>query len=156
VLRLGGIDIGASGVFPNVLFVSGHDVHIHDNVFINTGVLFEAAAAITLEAGVQVGPRVQFLTSTHELGPPWWRAGQTHTAPIHVGEGTWIGGGAIILSGVTVGAGCVIGAGSVVTRDCEEDGLYVGAPAIRKRDLPETPAGLQSTEDNQRQISKRP
>jgi maltose O-acetyltransferase len=137
LLRLGGIDIGASGVFPHTIFVSGHDVKIHDNVFINTGVLFEAAARIELEAAVQVGPRVQFLTSTHDVGPPWWRAGQTTVAPILVQEGSWIGAGAIILGGVTIGRGCVVGAGAVVTRDCAPNGLYAGVPAVRKRDLPD-------------------
>ncbi|WP_249354641.1 DapH/DapD/GlmU-related protein [Rhodococcus sp. USK13] len=52
-----------------------------------------------------------------------------------VGDGCWIGAGAIILPGVTVGEGCVVGAGAVVTRDCSPNGLYVGSPARRVRDL---------------------
>ena len=137
LLRLGGIDIGASGIFPHVVFVSGHDVKIHDHVFVNTGVLFDAAARIELHTGVQVGPRAQFLTSTHDVGPSEWRAGYSRYEPILVGEGTWIGAGATILAGVTVGRGCVIGAGAVVTRDCLPNGLYTGVPAVRKRDLPD-------------------
>jgi maltose O-acetyltransferase len=58
-------------------------------------------------------------------------------APIAVEEGAWIGGGVIVLGGVRIGRGCVIGAGAVVTRDCEPNGLYVGVPARRQRDLPE-------------------
>jgi maltose O-acetyltransferase len=37
---------------------------------------------------------------------------------------------------VTVGDGCVIAAGAVVAKDCEPNGLYVGVPARRARDLP--------------------
>ena len=36
-------------------------------------------------------------------------------APVTIGDGVWIGAGAIICAGVTVGNGTVIGAGSVVT-----------------------------------------
>jgi len=136
LLRAGGIDIGASGVFPHVVFVSGHSVRIHDNVFINTGVLFDAAAPIELEDAVQVGPRAQFLTSTHDPGTEAWRAGRSRAAPIHIEEGVWIGAGAIVLSGIVVGRGCVIAAGAVVRADCAPNGLYAGVPAVRKRDLP--------------------
>jgi maltose O-acetyltransferase len=136
LLRIGGVKIGAAGIFPHVVFVSGCDVRIHDYVFVNTGVVFDAAASVELENAVQVGPRAQFLTSTHDIGPPNWRAGRSRVGPILVREGSWIGAGAIVLSGVTVGPGCVIGAGAVVTGDCDANGLYVGVPAVRKRDLP--------------------
>ncbi len=138
LLRCGGVDVGIAGVFPHVVFVSGHDVKLHDKVFVNVGVLFDAGAPIELQAGVSVGPRAQFLTSTHDLGPAWCRggAGETRVAPIVVEEGAWIGAGAIVLSGVTIGRGCVIAAGAVVTEDCMPNGLYAGIPAVRKRDLP--------------------
>jgi maltose O-acetyltransferase len=144
LLRAGGIDIGAAGIFPHAVFVSGYDVKVHDNVFVNVGVLFDAGARIELEPGVRVGPRAQFLTSTHPLGPPSCRAGggETQAKPILIGEGTWIGAGAIILSGVTIGRGCVVGAGAVVVRDCEPNGLYVGVPAARRSELPEQPGAL--------------
>jgi maltose O-acetyltransferase len=115
---------------------------MHDGVFVNVGVLFDARAHIDLGPNVAVGPGVQFLTSSHPMGPPDFRAGegQVEIAPIVVGEGSWIGGGAIILGGVTIGPGCVIGAGAVVADDCQPHGLYVGVPAQRKRDLPLTPS----------------
>jgi maltose O-acetyltransferase len=137
LLRIGGIEIGASGVFAHVVFVSGYDVKIHDYAFVNTGVIFDAAAQIELENAVQVGPRAQFLTSTHDIGSAEWRAGRRRLAPIRIQEGSWIGAGAIVLSGVTIGPGCVIGAGAVVTSDCAANGLYVGVPAVRKRELPD-------------------
>jgi maltose O-acetyltransferase len=142
LLRWGGVDVRTAGVFPHVSFVSGHDVTMHDGVFVNVGVLFDARAHIELGPNVAVGPGGQFLTSSHPFGPPTYRAGSGHVqvAPITVGEGCWIGAGSIILSGVTIGAGCVIGAGAVVSRDCDPHGLYVGVPAQRKRDLPDDPA----------------
>jgi acetyltransferase-like isoleucine patch superfamily enzyme len=54
---------------------------------------------------------------------------------VRIGNGCWIGAGVTILPGVTIGEGCVIGAGSVVTRSTEANGLYVGMPARRVREL---------------------
>jgi maltose O-acetyltransferase len=48
--------------------------------------------------------------------------------PVFIGDGVWIGAGAIICPGVSLGAGAVIGAGSVVTRDVPEGVLAVGNP----------------------------
>jgi maltose O-acetyltransferase len=142
LLRLGGVEAGTAGVFPHVRFVSGSNVTLGDEAFVNTGVLFDARAHIDLGPRVAVGPRVQFLTSSHPLGSSSHRAGlgEVEVAPIAVEEGCWIGAGAIILGGVTIGRGCVIGAGAVVVSDCKPDGLYVGVPADRKSDLPETPS----------------
>ena len=58
-----------------------------------------------------------------------------YAKPIRIGNGVWIGGGAIVLPGVTIGDGCVIGAGSVVTRDLPPDTLAVGNPARIVRSL---------------------
>jgi maltose O-acetyltransferase len=108
-------------------------------VFVNSGVVFDARAHIDLGQNVAVGPGAQFITSTHSLGPARHRSGcgSPLFAPIAVEEGVWIGVGVIVLGGVRIGRGCVIGAGAVVTRDCEPNGLYVGVPARRHRELPE-------------------
>jgi maltose O-acetyltransferase len=49
-------------------------------------------------------------------------------APITIGSGAWLGGGAIVCPGVTIGRDSVIGAGSVVTRDVPGGVLAVGNP----------------------------
>lgn len=51
------------------------------------------------------------------------------------GDGVWMGSGVTVLPGATTGSGCVIGAGTVVTADYDPDGLCVGVPARRRRDL---------------------
>jgi carbonic anhydrase/acetyltransferase-like protein (isoleucine patch superfamily) len=53
----------------------------------------------------------------------------------HIGRGSLIGIGAIVLDGVRVGAGSIIGAGSVVTKDVPARSLVVGVPAKPLRDL---------------------
>lgn len=51
------------------------------------------------------------------------------TAPVRIGDGAWVGIGAIILKGVQVGAGARIGAGAVVTRDVPAGARVEGNPA---------------------------
>lgn len=51
------------------------------------------------------------------------------TRPVTIGDGAWIGIGAIVLKGVTIGAGARIGAGSVVTRDVPPGATVEGNPA---------------------------
>lgn len=53
--------------------------------------------------------------------------------PVSIGDGSWIGMGAIILDGVTIGKGCVVAAGAVVTRDLPDDAVAAGVPADIKR-----------------------
>ncbi|MGY1831674.1 acyltransferase [Geodermatophilus sp. SYSU D01180] len=137
MLRWGGVTVSPSAaVAERCQFISGIQVELRDQVFVNAGCVFDAWALITLGAGVRVGPGVHFLTSTHEVGGPEMRAAELTHAAVHVGEGTWIGAGAIVLPGVRIAPGCVIGAGAVVTHDTEADGLYLGVPARRVKDLP--------------------
>jgi carbonic anhydrase/acetyltransferase-like protein (isoleucine patch superfamily) len=58
----------------------------------------------------------------------------------HIGRGSLIGIGAIVLDGVKVGAGCIVGAGSVVTKDVPERSLVVGVPAKVLRSISEDEA----------------
>ena len=60
------------------------------------------------------------------------------TAPITIGDGTWIGANVVVLAGVTIGENCVIAAGSVVTKDIPSYAVAVGNPArVLKKYNPE-------------------
>ncbi len=58
-----------------------------------------------------------------------------HSAGIVVGQGAWIGAGAIVLDGVALGDRAIIGAGAVVRGDVPAGATAVGIPA-RILDLP--------------------
>lgn len=51
--------------------------------------------------------------------------------PVRIGDGVFIGAGAVILPGVTIGPRAVIGAGAVVLRDVEAGSTIGGVPAKR-------------------------
>ena len=50
-------------------------------------------------------------------------------APVVLGEGVWVGAGAVILGGSTLGDGCIIGPNSVVQGDYEPGTTLIGNPA---------------------------
>ncbi|MBI0425634.1 acyltransferase [Psychrobacter sp. NG27] len=60
-------------------------------------------------------------------------------APVTIGRHVIVGSGSVILPNVTLEDGVAIGALSLVTKNCEEFGIYMGTPAKkikeRKRDL---------------------
>ena len=60
----------------------------------------------------------------------------SHVAPhstlcgnVHLGEGVWIGAGAVVIQNLTVGEWSVVGAGAVVINDVAEHEKVVGVPA---------------------------
>lgn len=64
---------------------------------------------------------------------------RTQTAPVKIGNGVWIGGGAVILPGVTIGDNVTIGAGSVVTHSIPSYTIACGNPCRPIRSITEKP-----------------
>ena len=123
----------------------GRNIHIGNNVTVNTGCTFVDCNRITIGNNVLIAPNVQIYTATHPIelnerltpvetdeGSEYIR--HTYALPVTIEDGCWIGGGVIILPGITIGKGSVIGAGSVVTKNIPPDSLAAGNPCkvIRK------------------------
>lgn len=128
---MGNMDLrGGTSQFYDLLTVDG-DVVIGDHVTINLD------APVNIAKNVSIGPHVLIYTSTHHVGP-----GSLRRLPpmlrrsVTLGEGSWIGLGAIILPGVTVGHGSVIAAGTVVAEDVPPNTYVEGNPARVVRELP--------------------
>ena len=115
----------------------GCNIHIGDNVSVNMNCSFIDCNKITIGSHVLIASNVQLYTATHstkvyERIVEDWGKGigicKTYALPIKIGNGAWIGGGAIILPGVTIGKNSVIGAGSVVTHSIPDNCVAVGNP----------------------------
>ncbi|WAC67506.1 DapH/DapD/GlmU-related protein [Agrococcus sp. SL85] len=83
----------------------------------------------TIGERVNLGPFVKLITDGHEVGGRERRAGRNVWPPIVIGDGAWIGAGAIVLGGVTIGAGTIVAAGAVVTKDLPPNVIAGGVPA---------------------------
>lgn len=117
----------------------GCNIYLGNNVSVNMNCTFIDCNKIEIGDNVLIASNVQIYTSAHpielsdRLTPDWDpESGEyfcrTYALPVKIGNGCWIGGGAIILPGVTIGDGAVIGAGSVVTKDIPADCLAAGNP----------------------------
>ena len=51
----------------------------------------------------------------------------------HVKERAWFGVNSTIRDGLTIGEGSLIAMGSVVTKSTDDDGLYMGSPAVKQK-----------------------
>ncbi len=106
----------------------GANISIGARTFVNYDCVMLDCNLISIGAEVQIGPGVHIYTATHPLDAAARRAGWESADPVTVGDGVWLGGGAIVCPGVSIGENAVIGAGSVVTRDIPANVLAVGNP----------------------------
>lgn len=140
LLRPLGVDAIGSSIAPRVFIGSG-PFSMGRGSRINYEAFIDPSAGIELGERVRVAPRVTFITQTHQVGPTEalrTRRGPETTVlePIVVGDNVWIGTGATLLPGVHVGNGTVIAAGAVVVEDCKPNCLYGGVPARLIKELP--------------------
>lgn len=123
-------------VFPGYFIGVGNGkLSIGRNSFCNYRCFFDMSNDITIGNSCSIAFGVTFCTSYHDIGGPLKRAGGGKNASIIVEDGCWIGANVTILSGVTIAKGCIVGACSLVSKSTEPNGLYVGVPAIRIREL---------------------
>ena len=131
--RLAGFSIGKNVCFMGRVHISGGGkiqarFRLGDDVLMNSPILFDVNAPITIGNSVSIGHDVKFITTSHEVGTPDKRAGATTAAPIIVESGVWIGAGATILAGVTLGHGSIVGAGTVVNASVPPNTLIAPKP----------------------------
>ena len=147
ILRWLGMRVGEETRVMNGCDFQGTRLSIGHRVLINIGTLIDAEHAdVMIESHVSISFGVKIVTASHEIGSPQKRAGPNTSSSITIGEGSWVGAGAIILPGVRIGKGSVIAAGAVVTRTTHDHALYAGLPARFVRPLDIEAANERSAE----------
>lgn len=106
----------------------GYNIHWGENSYANFNLTILDCAEVYIGKQVLFGPNVSIFTAAHPIDAQLRRADWEFAKTIVIGDGVWIGGGAIINPGVTIGENSVIGAGSVVTRDIPANVVAVGNP----------------------------
>jgi acetyltransferase-like isoleucine patch superfamily enzyme len=106
-------------------------VRIGDRVFVNCGTVLISVLEVIIGDDVALANEVYIMDSnSHGV------EGREHVeAPVHIGDGSWIGARAMVLPGVSIGKRVVVAAGAVVTRDVPDDVLVAGNPARVVRSL---------------------
>ncbi len=110
----------------------GSHIAIGDSTFIQPRCQMSAhKGSIRIGRRVQIAAGCALYSYDHGIAPgrPIWEQPLTTRGDIEIGDGAWLGHGAIVLSGVRIGDGAVIGAGAVVTRDVPANCVAAGNPA---------------------------
>jgi acetyltransferase-like isoleucine patch superfamily enzyme len=107
-------------------------------ILIGNDVLVKRMCCLTqgtvIEDKVFIGPGIMII---HEKNVSYLRDVKKISRGVYIRSGAIIGGRATLLSGVTVGKDAIVGAGALVTRDCDDGGIYVGVPARKIGAVPE-------------------
>ena len=122
------------GLIPPFNTDFGKNIHVGENVFINSGCKMQDQGGIYIGDDVLIGHNGCLLTLNHEMDPEF-RA-DMHPQPIHIEDKAWLGSNVTVLPGVRIGKGAVVAAGAVVTKDVAPNTVVAGVPAklIRKID----------------------
>lgn len=125
-----------SALYPGCKFGLGNGhLYMGFQSYCNYGCFFDLGECIYIGNNVAIGMNVKFITTSHEIGEPSRRAAKPIREPVYVGDGSWIGADTTILPGVRIGKGVVVGAGSLVTKDLDDNCIYVGRPAYKIKEL---------------------
>lgn len=107
-------------VFANGLLEIGADTAL------GNGVSITCMDKITIGEGVQIGPDTKIYDHDHDFRVPGGvKAEKFVTAPVEIGDNTWIGCNVVILRGTVIGKNCIIAAGSVLKGTYPDNSVIV-------------------------------
>lgn len=109
------------------LSVSGNGIlKIGSNTALGNGVSITCMEKITIGEGVQIGPDTKIYDHDHDFRVPGGvKAEKFVTAPVEIGDNTWIGCNVVILRGTTIGKNCIVAAGSVLKGSYPDNSVIV-------------------------------
>jgi len=113
-------------------------LRIGDRCSIGRGNHLVAHRSVVLGNDLMTGPNCYVTDQNHVYSDPGVPVGRQWPAedPVTIGDGSWIGAGAVILPGTTLGRNTVVGAGAVVRGVFPDHAVLAGVPAklVRRYD----------------------
>ena len=130
----------SAGWMPDQPDLADRVVTIGDRCLIGVGSSIVGHRAIVIGDDVWTGHDVHVTDMNHgyeDLDLPISVQHQPE-APVHIGDGSWLGHGVVVLPGTHIGRHVVVGAGSVVRGELPDNCVAVGVPArVVRRHTPE-------------------
>jgi serine acetyltransferase len=129
----------SAGMVPGQRMVTDPVVRIGDRCMIGRGSHIVGHFEIDIGDDVHTGPHVYITDQNHGYADPdqvvhvQWPS----DIPVHIGTGSWLGAGVVILPGTELGRNVVVGAGAVVRGTFPDHCVIAGVPArIVRRYVP--------------------
>jgi len=127
----------SAGMIPGQQMVSDVVVSIGDRCLIGQGSAIVGHLSIIIGNDVWTGPRVYITDQNHGYARTDIPISQQSMPEreVVIGDGSWLGTGAVVLPGAVIGKHVTIGANSVVTGTIPDYSVAVGSPAKVVRQL---------------------
>jgi len=113
----------------NVTFYNPSQIFLGNDVFVAYGCWFMAGEKIRIGDEVMIGPYCVVSSSEHTRQGRSFRYGVQKSAPIVIGDGSWLAAHITVTAGVTIGSGALVAAGAVVSCDVPDNVMAGGVPA---------------------------
>lgn len=111
-------------------------LEIGSNVWIGRNFSVYGNGKVVLKNNIDIAPDVAFATGSHQISSDSTRrAGSGISYTMVVENGVWIGVRATIIGNTIIESGTVIGACSLVNKSIKGDGVYVGIPATKIKEI---------------------
>jgi len=128
------IKIGSSGFVGDFSTLSSYNgrLLIGNNFFATRNLNIYCAELVDIGDDVLIGSYVLITDMAHGMDadlPGSYQTQSPETAPVKIGDGTWVGDKASILPGTTIGKRCIVGANSVVKGTFAPYSMICGNPA---------------------------
>lgn len=128
LLRLFGAKVGTGVIIrPTARFTYPWKVTIGDYSWIGDDVVFYSVDRISIGCHCVISQKSYLCTGSHDITDP---AFALITAPISIGNGTWLATDCFVGAGVSIGANSVIGARSSVLRSIPPEQVAWGTPCL--------------------------
>jgi acetyltransferase-like isoleucine patch superfamily enzyme len=121
----------SAGMVPGQECIADPIVTIGDRCLIGRGTGIVGHLSIEIGDDVWTGHNVYITDQNHGYDDPDLPISRQvqPERPVRIGDGSWLGHGAVVLPGALIGRNVVIGANSVVTGTIPDHSVAVGAPA---------------------------
>ncbi|MCP5335425.1 MAG: sugar O-acetyltransferase [Oceanospirillaceae bacterium] len=104
----------------------GCHIEAGENFFANFNCVILDSAAVRIGDNVLLGPAVHIYTVDHPRDAMQRATGLCQARPVTIGNGVWVGGGALIFPGVNIGDNAIIAAGARVRHDVPAGVTFYG------------------------------
>ncbi|MEM9889414.1 MAG: acyltransferase [Actinomycetota bacterium] len=125
------------GMLPDQQMVTDPVIRIGDGCLLGRGTSVVGHYEIVIGDDVFTGMNVYITDQNHTYTDPEVPVGRQppSESPVHIGDGTWIGSGAVILPGARIGRQVVVAANAVVRGTVPDHCVVAGVPAriVRRR-----------------------